>query len=214
MAIIVIGSTKGGAGKSTLALNIAVVRAAQGRDVLLVDGDEQRTSTTFTNLRTKQLGAAGYTCVSIYGEALDDQVAAMAPKYDDTIVDVGGRETEALRAAMSAANTVLIPVQPRGADMWALKQMHKVIQKAHKFNPRLKVLAVLNMADPSSKDNDDTAEFIKDMPEITLLPNTVVRRKAFSTAVATARAVTELLPKDPKAIEELRVLMEALYPNG
>jgi chromosome partitioning protein len=98
--------------------------------------------------------------------------------------------------------------------MWALKQMHKVIQKAHKFNPRLKVLAVLNMADPSSKDNDDTAEFIKDMPEITLLPNTVVRRKAFSTAVATARAVTELLPKDPKAIEELRVLMEALYPNG
>jgi chromosome partitioning protein len=70
------------------------------------------------------------------------------------------------------------------------------------------------MADPSSKDNDDTAEFIKDMPEITLLPNTVVRRKAFSTAVATARAVTELLPKDPKAIEELRVLMEALYPNG
>jgi chromosome partitioning protein len=214
MSVLVVGGTKGGGGKSTLALQITLARAAQGRDVLLVDGDEQRTSTTFTNLRTKQFGIAGYTCVSIYGEALEDQVAAMAPKYDDTIIDVGGRETEALRAAMGGADTVLIPVQPRGADMWALRQMQKVVKSALKYNPKLQVLAVLNMADPSSKDNDDTIEAIQGMPEITLLPFTVVRRKAFSTAIATAKAVAELLPKDPKAIEELRVLMEALYPNG
>lgn len=214
MSILVVGSTKGGAGKSTLALNIVVARAAQGKEVLLIDGDEQRTSTTFTNLRTKQLGSAGYNAVCIYGEALETQTSPMAAKHDDTIIDVGGRETESLRAALSVADTLLIPVQPRGVDIWALRQMQKIIKSALRFNPRLKVFAVLNMADPNSRDNEEAIEAIKGMPEITMLSNTVVRRKAFSTAVATARAVTELLPKDQKAIDELNALMEAVYPNG
>ena len=46
--IVVIGNVKGGVGKTTLAINFAIARAAQGRDVLLIDGDEQGTALTFT----------------------------------------------------------------------------------------------------------------------------------------------------------------------
>ena len=49
--IVTVGNSKGGVGKTTLAVNLAIVVAAAGRDVLLVDGDEQRTALTFTELR-------------------------------------------------------------------------------------------------------------------------------------------------------------------
>src|SRR3546814_5678615 len=59
--ILAVGNTKGGVGKTTLAVNLAVARALAGRDLLLVDGDEQGTALTFTELRADRLGQAGYT---------------------------------------------------------------------------------------------------------------------------------------------------------
>jgi len=55
--ILAVGNVKGGVGKTTLAINIAIARARMGREVLLVDGDEQGTAAAFTDLRTELLGA-------------------------------------------------------------------------------------------------------------------------------------------------------------
>ncbi len=63
--ILVVGNTKGGVGKTTLAINLAIARALNGHDVLLVDGDEQGTAISFTELRTEQLGQPGYTAVGV-----------------------------------------------------------------------------------------------------------------------------------------------------
>ena len=91
--ILAVGNIKGGVGKTTLAVNLAIARANAGKDVLLVDGDEQHTAITFTELRTGQLGAPGYTAVSLQGAALRTQVRQLEPKYDDITIDVGGRDT-------------------------------------------------------------------------------------------------------------------------
>src|SRR3546814_8834281 len=71
--IVAVGNTKGGVGKTTLAVNLAVARALAGRDLLLVDGDEQGTALTFTELRADRLGQAGYTAVALTGAALRSQ---------------------------------------------------------------------------------------------------------------------------------------------
>src|SRR3546814_3707783 len=60
-----------------------VARALAGRDLLLVDGDEQGTALTFTELRADRLGQAGYTAVALTGAALRSQVSQLAAKYDD-----------------------------------------------------------------------------------------------------------------------------------
>src|SRR5262245_51264484 len=121
--ILAVGNVKGGVGKTTLSLNLAITRAGAGREVLVVDGDEQGTALLFTELRTAQLGAAGYTAVCLQGAALRTQVRQLAPKYDDLLIDVGGRDTGSLRAALTVADTVLIPVQPRSFDIWAVDQV-------------------------------------------------------------------------------------------
>jgi chromosome partitioning protein len=213
LSILICGSTKGGAGKSTLALNIAVARANQGKQVLLVDGDEQRTAMTFTDLRVEEMGQAGYTAVSLIGASIRSQVRQLHAKYDDVIIDVGGRDNGSLRAALTLAGAVLIPVQPRSVDIWALDQMVDLVKEAREINGALRAVVVLNQADPAGKENGEALELIRQIPDLELLDITVGRRKAFSNATGTGRAVTEYPQKDPKAIEELRKLMDALYAS-
>ena len=209
--ILVVGNTKGGVGKTTLAVNLAVARALAGRDLLLVDGDEQGTALTFTQLRTEGLGEAGYTAVALTGAALRSQVRQLAPKYDDIIIDVGGRDTGSLRAALTVADTLLVPVQPRSFDVWALDQVATLVAEAREINEGLRAVAILNGADPQGGDNEAALQMIGDIEGIEVLPTSIVRRKAFPNAAAEGRGVVEQIPRDAKAIEELTALIGAVF---
>ncbi len=209
--ILSVGNIKGGVGKTTLAVNLAILRANEGRDVLLVDGDEQRTALTFTDLRAELLGQPGYTAVSLQGAALRTQVRQLAGKYDDIIIDVGGRDTGSLRAALTVTHTLLIPVQPRSFDIWAVDQMATLIQEAREINDQLRTLVVLNAADAQGRDNEDSAQALQETPGMEILSVFIGRRKAFPNAAANGRAVTEYTPRDAKAIEELQALAQVVY---
>jgi chromosome partitioning protein len=209
--ILTVGNIKGGVGKTTLAVNLAIARANAGKDVLLVDGDEQHTAITFTELRAEQLGAPGYTAVSLQGAALRTQVRQLVPKYDDIVIDVGGRDTGSLRAALTVSETLLIPVQPRSFDIWAVDQMAELVKEAREINPDLRALAVINAADAQGRDNTDAGEAIKEVEGITLLPVSIGRRKAFPNAAAGGKAVTEHTSKDVKATGELQALLKIIY---
>jgi len=209
--IVTIGNIKGGVGKTTLAVNLAIVRAAAGYDVLLVDGDEQRTALTFTELRTDMLGSPGYTAVSLQGAVLRTQVRQMSTKYAEIVIDVGGRDTGSLRAALTISHTVVVPVQPRSFDIWAVDHVAALINEAREINPELRALILINAADAQGKDNEDAADALRAIEGVELLPMFIGRRKAFPNAAAAGRAVTEYTPKDSKAIDELTTFVAALY---
>lgn len=157
--IVTVGNTKGGVGKTTLAVNIAIARSLVGSsDVLLIDGDEQKTALTFTELRSSQRGTTGYTAVSLSGAALRTQVRQLTPKYTDIVIDVGGRDTGSLRAALTVTNTLIIPVQPRSFDIWAMDQMADLVREAREINPEMRAVMILNAADAQGHDNQDAAE--------------------------------------------------------
>jgi chromosome partitioning protein len=93
--IFVSGGIKGGVGKTTLATNMAILLAGQGKDVLLVDADDQETASDFTMVRNETLsdhGGAGYTAVKLHGVAIRTDTLRLAAKYDDVVIDVGGRD--------------------------------------------------------------------------------------------------------------------------
>ena len=209
--IVTVGNVKGGVGKSTLAINLAILRASAGRDVLLVDGDEQGTARTFTELRAEMLGQVGYTTVALQGAALRTQVRQLASKYDDIVIDVGGRDTGSLRAALTITHTLLIPVQPRTFDIWAVDHLASLVAEARELNDQLRTLIVINAADAQGKDNEDAAEALRAVEGMYMLPVTIGRRKAFPNAAATGRAVTEQTPRDPKAVREMEALAEEIY---
>src|SRR3954447_8979122 len=206
--ILILAQTKGGVGKSTIAVNLAVERARAGRDVLLVDADEQATATDFTALRTEKLGSPGYTAVALSGAVVRTQVLQMRGKFGDIVIDAGGRDTAGLRAALTIADVALVPFQPRSFDLWTLEKVATLIAEAEPFrdNP-LRALAILNFADPAGGDNADAAQTLTGSPVLGYLNTPIGRRKAFPNAAAEGRGVRELKPHDPKASAEIAALV-------
>jgi chromosome partitioning protein len=212
--IITVGNTKGGVGKSTLALNLAIARALAGRDVWLIDGDRQETAQTSITIRSESNHQPGIACSSYpEGQTLRAQVQQQAGKYGDVIIDAGGRDSTALRAALVLSDVLVVPFLPRSVDVWALADIAALVDEARSVRDGLRAVAVLNCADPgdASTDNTEAAAAVSDLPQLEYLPTPIRRRKAFANAAGQGLSVLELKPADPKAIGEINALVNALF---
>lgn len=209
--IVAVANTKGGVGKTTLAVQLALARALAGRDVWLIDGDRQGTAMAARSEAERQPGIA---CAQYAdGPQIRAQVQQQLGKWDDIIIDVGGHDSTALRAALILADTLLVPFAPRSYDVWALDDMAELVDDARSVRDGLRAFAVMNQADPGplSTDNLDAIAAVAEVPQFVYLPTPLRRRKAFSNAGGAGLSVTELSPRDPKAIAEINALVKRLF---
>jgi chromosome partitioning protein len=211
--IITVGGTKGGGGKTTLATNLAVMRAREGCDVLLIDSDPQGTASTFSVLRNTltREDAPRYTSVRLLGEEIINSYMSLKSKYQDIVIDAGGRETDSHRAALGIADVALIPFQPSSFDVWELGKASKVVKEMKTMNPTLKAYTLINQADSRGSDNEAAAEYAEEVEGLIFIPQPIVARKAFRRAAASGLSVVELKPQDPKASEEMQALYEFAF---
>lgn len=210
--ITVVGGTKGGSGKSTIATNLTIMLATAGHDVLLVDADDQETATDFTNLReASRPDGAGYTCIALTGAAVRSGVQRLAPKHAHVIIDTGGRDTASQRAALSICDVYLVPFAPRSFDVWTLDKVAELIEETRVVNPNLRALAFINRAEARGGENVEAAELIRSKPGLEFIPASLGARKAFAHAAAAGLSVVELRPLDPKAVEEIGMLFRHLF---
>lgn len=207
--ILTVGNTKGGVGKSTIAVQLSLALAAAGARVWLVDGDRQQTSLGAMTVRSEggkpPVAAAAYSD----GATLRAQIKQQMHLYDYIIIDAGGRDSTALRAALTVSDTLLIPFLPRSFDVWALNDVCSLLAEARAVND-IQALAVLNSADPSGSDNKEAEEAIRELPGIELLPARLTRRKAISHASGAGLHVEEYRPRDPAACAEVAALVQAV----
>jgi chromosome partitioning protein len=130
------------------------------------------------------------------------------------VIDAGGRDSTALRAALAISDVVIVPFLPRSVDVWALSDIAELVDEANSVRDGLWAYAVLNAADPGvSNDNTDAAAALADFPQFTLLDAPIRRRKAFANAVGLGLSVDELSPRDSKACEELAMLASMVFSD-
>lgn len=209
--IIVIGGIKGGSGKTTLCTNLAVIRALQGKRVLLVDADDQRSASDWAEHREGLGITTPWTTIQLNGASVRTQILKMAKDYDDILIDTGGRDTTSQRSALTIADIFLAPFQPRSLDVWTIGKVVSLINEIKTVNHGLKAFAIINRADPQGIDNQDAADIIKETDGIVYLPTAIGQRKAFANAAAEGLGIIELKTQDKKAIAEIKQLCTALF---
>jgi chromosome partitioning protein len=147
----------------------------------------------------------------LHGSEIRTQVRRLQTKYPQIIVDVGGRDTGSLRAALTVAHILVLPVLPATFDIWSLEPLQAIVEEAREINSTLSVIAVLNAADPQGRDNDEAAAIIRDTAGFQYFERPIVRRKAFRNAVAAGLSILEYRPEDRKAVAEFTLLDEQVF---
>jgi chromosome partitioning protein len=179
------------------------VRASLGHSVAILDLDGRRdgdgyvgqaTSAKWVSRRNEDqaLPAVGIEMLAPRnGEdnaaALKRQLPALAERYTDIFIDVGGKDTDLLRLAFAASDRAVVPLVPSPADLDTVPDFADVVEAIHEARgERRPVQVILNMSSGSPR-------MLKEMLE-ELLPFEValpVMTKRIGTRVAFKRAMSE-----------------------
>ena len=211
--ILLIGGEKGGTGKTTLAVNLAALRARAGRDVLLVDTDIQASASYWALSRDEGPTQPRVACIQKFGKGLQTEVQDLATRYQEVIIDAGGRDSVELRSALVVADRAFIPIQPSQFDIWTLGRMDDLVRTAQGFNPQLQSWVTISRAstNPSVSEVNEAQSLLADFAHLQLAQTVIRDRIAYRKAARYGLSVEELKPVDAKAAEELRALYQEVF---
>jgi chromosome partitioning protein len=206
---IMIASIKGGTGKSTTVANIATRLAKLGRDVCILDSDRQPSASTWIHDREEAGITPAILCVQKF-DNIRDSVISLGDKYQDILVDVGGRDSKAMRTGLTAVDLVVVTSKASQLDLDTIPAMLEIIEAAKDFNPALRVLGLITMAPTGflNKEKKETRDYFADYPEITLLNTVIHERKIYRDSMSNGLSVCE--SSNSKARNEIELLVNEI----
>ena len=196
MITIAIISQKGGAGKTTLAINLAVASELARRSAVLIDLDPQASATNWHDHRGKDAPAV----ISAQASRLPEVLAtARAHNVRLAIIDTAPHSENAALAAARAADLILIPCRAAILDIRAIATSADLVTIAKK-----QAVAVLNAVPPRGSLADEAEQALKTYG-LSVAPVRVGQRTAFIHAITAAMGIMEYEPHG-KAAEEIKAL--------
>lgn len=194
MKTVSIISQKGGAGKTTLAINLAGAAVEQGLSVIIIDLDPQTSAKKWHDDRENKEAPA---VISAHAERLAEILAAArANGADLCIIDTAPHsETNALDAA-TAADLVLIPCRASSFDLKAITTSIKLTKIAQK-----PAVIVINGAQPRGSLANQAEQGITEKYGMPVLETRVTQRAAFVHSATEGKTVFEYEPGGAAAAE-------------
>lgn len=212
--IIAIVGEKGGTGKTTTATNLVQMRAAQDHDVLLLDTDSQGSASGWSAIRDLDDSVESISCLEKTGNSLAKEVKNLEKRYEDIIIDAGGRDSVEMRGALAVANKAFIPIQATQFDIMTIVKMNELVETAQAFNPDLEAYLFINRASTNVRvsDHQKARKLIAnaELSALKLADATISDRQAFKQAAEQGKSVYELDNKS-KASEEMMKLYKEVF---
>lgn len=208
--ITIIGCNKGGAAKTTTAINLAVGLALRGEDVCLVDADVQRSASRWYAERE----AAGITPSITLIEKRDNisqTLRSLDEKFAHVIVDVAGRNSRELITGGTVAHQIIAPHQCSQLDLDTMVELQQQLESMRDLNPELKAYCYQSMAttNPLLQGNErhEFLEYVREFEGLTPLTATACYRKVYRDVMSEGKSVLETSNEKAKA-EVLALLNE------
>jgi chromosome partitioning protein len=210
MAIYLFGCSKGGVGKSTLAVNTAAHLALEGRRVCVADADEQQHANAWCISRLRASPALPRVHAQVLSGSVAEPLRTLAPEYDDIVVDAGGHDTKEMRSAMRVADAIVMPFAASQFDLYAVETMAELVDAAREYNSKLFALGFVNKAETNwvrSRTASAALDFIASFSSLQRAETIVHLRTApFGDSIEGGRSVFELGRGGQKAADEVAAL--------
>jgi chromosome partitioning protein len=199
--------TKGGVGKTTVAVNLAGHLCRQA-STLLIDGDPQESAATWAAWRKDSNKSPTPTTVRLRGTAITDEGVPLSENFTHTVIDAGGRDGAGLRNALLLADKVIVPMGNSGLDAAVLDDFLMRVEEARSFNKALDVRVLFNRI-PARSDLIELKDFVKERG-ITWFKQTIGERRIYAKATSSGLTTDEYRPKIAAATFELRNFFEEI----
>jgi len=220
---IAVVNTKGGVGKSTVAMHLATYLASRGYKTLLVDGDDkQQSCAIWAQWRRNEEENTGEKLVSpstitLTGKAIRNEGIKIAEDYDFMIVDAGGRENPSLRNALLFADLAIAPIGASSLDAAAMDDFFEIVETSREykeaFDEKLQVMMLLARVDLRAKDGAmmrDYLEESQDAKNYKYFESVISERVDFKRSISNGKTAMETDPEGAAAKEMIAFCQEVI----
>lgn len=184
--VVVIAQQKGGAGKTTLAIQLAVALQRAGKHIAMLDVDPQGSLAAWRGLRDRVVGEnEGPVVEQLSGWRLGNRLSSTAKDADLVVVDSPPHAETDARSAIRAADLVILPVQPTMLDLWATEATLELAK-----SEKTKALLVLNRTPPRSLAAEAVIAEIR-ARKWPLAKSRLGNRQAFAASINEGKGVVE-----------------------
>ena len=205
MPIIALVGNKGGAGKTTLSVNLAAGLARQ-TTTAVVDADPQGSAYQWSAFYESE------NTIPVYQgtEDLNDMARQLLEEYQYVIFDcppsVHAPQT---KSVLEFGDTAVIPVQPSPVDLWATIHIEEAVTSARQVNPALRALLVINQLEIRTTLSRLVREALS---EISLpVADTALRRRAiYRNSALEGKSIFDMGRRGEDAAEELKQLIQEI----
>lgn len=204
MKTIAIISQKGGAGKTTLALHLAVAAVQDDKTAIIADLDEQASATMWHKARNNALPHVQPTHSAALSTFLPE---AERQGVDLMILDTAPQSDKPAINAAEVADLILVPCKPSVMDLRAVQNTIRLTKLAN-LKPGAQVFAVLTQIEPFGRLHEEARATLQKL-DLQVLPHMLGRRVAYHHGLIDGRTALEFEP-DGKAAAETKLLYEAV----
>jgi chromosome partitioning protein len=203
MKTIAVGVQKGGSGKSTVSVHLAVEAHRRGKSVVLIDVDPQGSVASWARRREIE---APLVLQSTAGQLSDMLKMAEDERVDLVIIDTPPHAGGTIDLAFRIADLVILPVRPGPFDIDAAGATVELLRGS-----QTRGVFLLTQIPPRGSEADDTAALLGEQyADIQVLSARITNRKAYMTALIEGKAVREFETESSKAVQEIAHLFDEL----
>jgi len=207
--IIAVVNQKGGAGKTTVAMQLAGTLGLRGHRVLVVDADPQGTASRWAaSAADDQPFPAAVVGLSAAQGKLHREVKKLAGDYSYIVIDgPPAAESPIAQSALLVADLALVPVIPSPLDMWASIGIRKAIENAADINENLQARLVVNQCQPNTSLARDVLDLLPEFG-IETLRSQLRQRTVYRQSAVFGQTVHDFGYKAAPAVNETNAMCD------